>query len=183
MPTFIALLRSINAGGFNTLTSKNFVTLLETLELASIKTYIQTGNAVFQTTAKHAKQLPEKIQTAIKEHHGFAPEVVVLSLAELEAAITNNPYPKADENPKSLHLTFLKSKPKHPDLEALEKVKTESETFSLVEKVFYFYAPEGVGRSKAFGKVEKSLGVSGTARNWRTVNKLLEMAKGLEEEV
>jgi uncharacterized protein (DUF1697 family) len=180
MPTFIALLRSVNAGGLNTLTSKDFVAILETLELANIKTYIQTGNAVFQTTAKNAKGLPVKIQAALKEHHGFTAEVVVLSLAELETAIANNPYPKADDNPKSLHLTFLTSKPEHPNSEALENVKAKSEAFNLIEKVFYFYAPEGVGRSKAFGKIEKCLGVSGTARNWRTTNKLLEIAQGLE---
>lgn len=177
MPTFVALLRSINAGGFNTLTSKDFVTLLENLELTNIKTYIQTGNAIFQTTAKDAKQLPTKIQTAIKEHHGFAPEAIVLSLSELESAIAQNPYPKADDDPKSLHLIFLKSKPKNPDLDTLGKIKKESEAFKLSEKVFYFYAPEGVGRSKAAAKIEKCLGVSGTARNWRTVNKLLEMAR------
>jgi uncharacterized protein (DUF1697 family) len=177
MPTFIALLRSVNAGGLNTLTSKDFVAALETLELANIKTYIQTGNAVFQSTANDAKQLPTKIQAALEEYHGFAPVVVILSLAELEKAIASNPFPEADANPKSLHLIFLVSKPKTPDLEALEKVKAESEGFKLVEKIFYFYAPEGVGRSRAFAKAEKCLGVSGTARNWRTVNKLLELAR------
>ncbi len=181
MPTFIALLRSVNAGGFNTLTSKDFVVLLEPLELQNVKTYIQTGNTVFQTTAKDAKQLPTKIQAAIKEQHGFAPEVVVLSLAELENAVVANPFHKANDDPKSLHLTFLASKPKNPDLEALGNLKKGSEAFSLVEKVFYFYAPEGVGRSRAFSKIERCLGVSGTARNWRTVNKLLEMARAEEK--
>lgn len=180
MPTFVALLRGVNAGGVNTLTSQDFVTLLKTLELSHVRTYIQTGNAVFQTPAKTARQLPEKIKATIKERCGFAPEVVVLSLAELEAAITANPFAEADDNPKSLHLSFLTAKPKLPDLEALETIAKESEAFKLVEKVFYFYAPEGVGRSKAFTKIEKALGVSGTARNWRTVNKLLEMARALE---
>ena len=180
MATFVVLLRSVNAGGFNTLTSIDFVALLETLELTNVKTYIQTGNAVFQSTAKNAKQLPAKIQAAIKEQHNFAPEVIVLSLTELEAAIDANPFHKADDDPKSLHLTFLASKPKHPNLEALENLKKESEVFKLVEKVFYFYAPEGIGRSKAAAKIEKCLGVSGTARNWRTANKLLEIARGLE---
>jgi uncharacterized protein (DUF1697 family) len=67
-------------------------------------------------------------------------------------------------------------------LEALENIKKESKAFKLVEKVFYFYAPEGIGRSKAASKIEKSLGISGTARNWRTVNKLLEMARSKEKE-
>ncbi|MGL4610540.1 MAG: DUF1697 domain-containing protein [Trueperaceae bacterium] len=181
MATYIALLRAVNAGGENTLTTQNFIAVLEHLKLQHIKTYIQTGNAIFQTTAKTAKTLPEKLKEAIKDRLGFAPDVIVLSLAELEAAIAANPYPKANENPKSLHVVFLASVPKKPDLESLQKLKTESEGFALEGKVFYFYAPEGVGRSKAFSKIEKSLGVVGTARNWRTAQKLLEMAKELKD--
>jgi uncharacterized protein (DUF1697 family) len=178
--TFIALLRGINVGGNNKLPMADFLTLLEQLKLRNIKTYIQTGNAVFQTTAKATQELPEKLKGAIKDRHGFAPDVVVLSLAELETAIAANPYPKANENPKSLHLTFLNSKPKKPDLEFLHELKTASEDFTLENKVFYFYAPDGIGRSKAASQIEKSLGVSGTARNWRTVQKILEIAKQVE---
>jgi uncharacterized protein (DUF1697 family) len=180
MPGFVALLRGVNAGGVNTLTSKDFVALLETLGLANAKTYIQSGNAVFQANTKDVKQLSAKIKTAIHKQHSFAPEVIVLSLAELEKATADNPFPKAKDNPKSLHLTFLVSKPNNPDLETLEKIKIDSEAFKLIEKVFYFYAPEGIGRSKAAAKIEKCLGVTGTARNWRTVNKLLEMARAEE---
>jgi uncharacterized protein (DUF1697 family) len=59
----------------------------------------------------------------------------------------------------------------------LESIKKDSEQFRLIGKVFYLYAPEGVGRSKLAMKVEKALGVAVTARNWRTVSKIMEMAK------
>ena len=86
MTNYIALLRAVNVGS-NQLSSKDFMTLLEQFNLSHIKTYIQTGNAVFQTPAKAAKELPEKLKGAIQDHHGFAPDVMVLSLTELEAAI------------------------------------------------------------------------------------------------
>lgn len=180
MKTYIAFLRAINAGGFNSLRMKEFVALLEKLGLHNIKTYIQTGNAVFQTETANATQLPEKIKSAIKQRFGFAPEVILLSLAELESAISANPFPEADTNHKSLHLTFLASKPEAPNLETLEALKKDSEQFALENCVFYFYAPEGVGRSKLFARIEKSLGVYGTARNWRTAQKMLEIAKQVE---
>lgn len=67
-------------------------------------------------------------------------------------------------------------KPKQPKLEALENVKAKSESFVLGENVIYLFAPDGIGRSKLASSVEKHLGVVVTARNLRTVQKLLELA-------
>ena len=78
---------------------------------------------------------------------------------------------------KKLHLFFLESAPPTPDLAALEAARSASERFVLKEDVFYLYAPDGVGRSKPAAKAEKCLGVAATGRNWRTVEKLWEMAK------
>ena len=76
---------------------------------------------------------------------------------------------------KELHLYFLVSRPKKPDLDRLDAVKARSERFALKDTVFYLYAPDGIGRSKLAAAVERSLGVAATARNWNTVEKLLEM--------
>ena len=170
----------MNVGGTNSLPTKDFVRLLESLAFTNIQTYIQTGNAVFRAAKADAARLPARIQTRIQRDLGFAPEVIVLRLDELEKAVTANPYPAADSNPKSLHLTFLAAPPKSPDLAALEKLRRDEEQFSHKGKVFYFYAPDGFARSRAFQRVERSLGVAGTARNWRTVRKLLEMAREIE---
>jgi uncharacterized protein (DUF1697 family) len=180
MPTtFIALLRAVNVGGVNTLPTKDFVNLLEGLGFKNIKTYIQTGNAVFQTSDKDGSKLAGRIKATINRDIGFAPEVILFSRDELEKAIKSNPYPEAESesDPKSLHLTFLSTAPKSPDLATIGKWLKDSERFTLKERVFYFHAPEGVGRSKAFSKIEKSLGVPGTARNWRTACALAAMAQ------
>jgi uncharacterized protein (DUF1697 family) len=73
----------------------------------------------------------------------------------------------------------LASTPANPDLKALEGLKKKSERFFLKDKVFYLYAPEGIGRSKLAASAEKLLGVSVTDRNWRTVCKIRNMVKGL----
>jgi uncharacterized protein (DUF1697 family) len=175
--TYIVLLRAINAGGVNSLPMKDFVQILEDMGLGSVRTYIQTGNAVFHANEVDAIGLPEKITVEIGTRHGFAPEVVLFGLDEMESAIARSPYPEAASDPKSVHLTFLTSAPRTPDLTILEGVRKSSERFALKGRVFYLHAPEGVARSRLFTRIERSLGVVGTARNWRTACKILDLAQ------
>jgi uncharacterized protein (DUF1697 family) len=99
--------------------------------------------------------------------------VIALTPQELKEAVASNPYPEAE--PRTLHLTFLASTPEDPDLAALERLRKDNERFALEGRTFYFHAPDGVGKSKLFARIERSLGVPGTARNWRTVSRLAEM--------
>jgi uncharacterized protein (DUF1697 family) len=177
MKTYIALFRGINVGGNNMLPMKELTAVLEKLGADSVKTYIQSGNAVFQHQTASASQLSSRIGTAIKENHGFEPQVFLLDLGEMEQVIASNPFPEAESEPKTLHLYFLASEPRNPDLKALDSLKQDNEQFKLTDKVFYLYAPDGIGRSKLAARVEKALGVAVTARNWRTVCKILELAQ------
>jgi uncharacterized protein (DUF1697 family) len=175
--TYIALLRAVNVGGVASLPTKDLVELLGKLRLANVRTYIQSGNAVFQASRKDAARLPAKIRAAVSRKLGFAPEVIVLRLDDLESAIAGNPYREAASAPNSLHLTFLASAPRAPDLAALEKLRKSNERFALKGKVFYLHAPDGVGKSKLAARIERALGVAGTARSWRTACKLAELAR------
>lgn len=175
--TYIALLRAINDGGINSLPMKDFMQLLGKMGLRNVKIYIQTDNAVFHAKEADAVELPERIKVKINRSHGFAPEVILFRLDELESAIASNPYPEAESDPKLLHLTFLSSTPITPDMTTLENIRKGSEHFTLKGRVFYFHAPEGVARSKLFSQIERLLGVVGTARNWRTAFKVLEIAQ------
>jgi len=179
METWIALFRGINVGG-RVLLMKELVPLLEKAGCRAVQTYIQSGNAVFRASATDAEQLQKRIAVAVERSRGFEPRVIVLRVQELERAATGNPFPNADDNPKSLHLMFLTEAARNPDLKTLETLATPTEKFVLERKVFYLYTPDGFGTSKLAEKVEKCLGVACTARNWRTVNKLIEMARALE---
>lgn len=176
MAICIALFRGINVGGNNTLPMAELVEQLEQLGLPGAVTYIQSGNVAFRCATKRTADLEPRIANAVQQNHGFRPRVLVLRVQELEHAVAVNPFPEATKEPKSLHLWFLSQVPTKPDLDALEQVKSETERFKLDNKVFYLHAPDGIGRSKVAERVEKALGVEGTARNWRTVSKVLEMA-------
>jgi len=177
MKTYIALFRGINVGGCNVLPMKELGALLEDIGSQNVRTYIQSGNAVFQNKEKNASLLSNRISATIKKSHGFEPQVVLLELEETEKAVGSNPFPEAVSEPKTLHLFFLTSMPKTPDLDALESIRGDHERFALKDGVFYLHAPDGIGRSKLAANAEKLLGVSMTGRNWRTVCKVVAMAK------
>ncbi|MBZ5536733.1 MAG: DUF1697 domain-containing protein [Acidobacteriia bacterium] len=179
MMIYIAFLRGINVGGKNPLPMKELVAILEDLGSQNVKTYIQSGNAVFESRDKDASRLSKIISAEIKKRRGFEPHVLLLKLKDLERAIAKNPFPEAETDPQALHVGFLASSPGNPSLKILDSIKSESERFHLIDNVFYLHAPEGVGRSKLATNAEKWLGVPMTDRNWRTVRTVWEMAKGL----
>lgn len=173
MPTWIALFRGINVGGHNLLPMKALASELETLKLKQVRTYIQSGNVVFESPAKTAAPLAKKISALVEKRHGFSPQVLLLSTEELQTAINDNPFPKAVDDPKTLHFFFLSKPPSNPNLTAIEEIQSPTESYVLQGRVFYLHAPDGIGRSKLVRQVEKLLGVAATARNYRTVEKLL----------
>lgn len=179
MKTWIALFRGINVGGKNTLSMKELVAILEDLGARKVKTYIQSGNAVFVCKDKDTSQLSKRIRVEIKKRRGFEPYVLLLDLEDMERAIRQNPFPEAGTNPTALHAGFLAAAPKRPDLKMLESLKGNSESFRLIDSVFYLHAPDGVGRSKLAANAERLLGVAMTDRNWRTVSTIWKMAQEL----
>lgn len=178
MRKWIALLRGINVGGNNVLPMAKLRNDLEELGLENVRTYIQSGNVVFDASAKSAAALGTKIGKQIEQRHGFRPQLLVLTRQDLLAAVESNPFPEAVSEPKSLHFSFLAEPAADPDLKALDDVKAATERYELTDRVFYLHAPDGIGRSKLAANVEKHIGVAMTGRNYRTVEKLLSMTGG-----
>lgn len=179
MSTWIAFFRGINVGGNNALPMKQLVAALEDIGLCDVRTYIQSGNAVFSSRTTTAPQLVKCIGECVSNKFGFQPRVLVLSRKELEQAAAANPFPQAHVNPPGVHLFFLSKAASSPDIEGLNKLKAKTEEFELKGKVFYLHTPSGFGVSKLAERAEKLLGVDATARNWRTVCTVLEMAKAV----
>lgn len=173
MNTYIALFRGINIGGHNKIPMKALTALLEDLGCRNVSTYIQSGNVIFSTVKRNHEKLVSDIRQTILMSYGFSPEVILLTEQELKTAIANNPFPT--DSGKALHFLFLGAQPVKPDLNHLNEIKTGTEAFKLIDRVFYLYTPDGVARSKLAGNAEKSLGVTTTGRNWNTVSRLIAM--------
>ena len=179
MKTYIAFFRGINVGGRNMLPMKDLVTILQGLGSQDIRTYIQSGNAVFRTRENDIARLSRRISATINQRRGFEPHVLLLALEDLERTIGENPFPEAETDPKTLHVGFLASTPESPKLATLDTLKKATERYHLGNRAFYLHAPEGIGRSKLAANAERLRGVPMTDRNWRTVCTIREMARAL----
>lgn len=181
MRILIALFRGINVGGKHLLPMKELVEILEELGCRNVRTYIQSGNAVFQTKEKNAARLSAKISAAIEKRRGFEPWVLLLSTEEFEQAISANPFPEGESEHKTLHVGFLACAPTEPDLKAIAAIQSANERFHLDECLLYLHAPEGIGQSKLAERAERLLGVAMTMRNWRTVCKIRDMVTEVDD--
>lgn len=171
MNTWIALLRGVNVGGKHIVPMNELKRVLETGGFEQVKTYIQSGNVVFQ-----GQMRPEgRINELIEQNFGFRPEVFIMNREELYEAAANNPY-QPDQG-KMVHFFFFDKDPESVDYGLLNALRAGSEEYKLVGRVFYLHAPEGIGRSKLVEKLAKAFPrVNMTARNLNTINKLLEMS-------
>jgi len=172
---WIALLRGINVGGNNILPMADLRTMLSELGFGTVKTYIQSGNCIFETEEKDPEKISAMISDAVEAKFSFRPKVMTISAATLNSALEQNPFPQAINEPKFLHFFFMTETPDAMDEAAFEAIQKPGEFFAYKDKVFYLYAPNGIWKSKIGAKVEKILGVPMTARNLRTVMKLKAM--------
>jgi len=177
MKTFVALFRGINIGGHHILPMKELAAILKQLNLHDVKTYIQSGNAVFRCKSRSAPLLSKEISSAIAGKYKFTPHVFVLELSEFKQALRTNPFQNAESAPKTLHVYFLESTPEKPAMKALQNIKRDSERIYLGKNVLFLHAPDGIGHSKLAQRAERLLGVQVTARNWRTVRMIMEIAE------
>lgn len=175
MQTWIALFRGVNVGGNNILPMAELRRDLEKLNFKNVRTYIQSGNVVFDSAAKTSTSLAKKIARQIESNHGFCPQLLILNCEDWLAAIRSNPFPEAVPNPKSLHFFFLAQPAIRVNRKQLDSLKTSTEDYRLTDRVFYLHAPDGIARSKLAANAEKHLGVMTTARNYRTVDKIRAM--------
>ena len=181
MAAIISLLRAVNVTGYNRVKMDALRELYESLGLSGAQTYIQSGNVVFRTEAKDLARLQKRIEDAIEKSCGFRTGVVLRSSAELKDIIRRNPFAKRSGiEPNRLVVSFLTGAPAPESKQRIAQIKVGPEELVLDGRELYIYYGGGIGSSKLTPAViERALKVSGTARNWNTITKLLEMAENL----
>ncbi|MEU0999810.1 DUF1697 domain-containing protein [Streptomyces tibetensis] len=176
--TYAALLRGINVGGSRKVPMADLRTLLTDLGHDDVRTYLQSGQAVFSCGHGGEEALAAEIAQAMEKRFGFGVDVIVRDHAYLRAIADACPFPAADLEPKQLHVTYF-SAPVTPDRFAeIDQDAYLPEEFRLGDRALYLYAPNGLGRSKLAEHLSKpriNKGVIATTRNWNTVVKLVEM--------
>ena len=189
MMTYIALLRGINVGGNRIIKMAELKDALTALGLKDVKTYIQSGNVLFRLSEiADAEALQEKIEKEIKRVWGFEVPVVMRSVGELEQLIKSCPF-TVDEvkqaelasGKESLYVAFMASTPSQERIDLLKPYESENESYQVIGREVYLLFRDSIRNSKIASNLQK-LDASSTVRNWKTVNKLFELAREMEEQ-
>jgi uncharacterized protein (DUF1697 family) len=178
MARHVVLLRGINLGPRNRIAMGDLREALEGAGFEDVRTHLQSGNVVLTSSAK-PESVARKAKTVIEERFGLEIPVVVRSRADLAKVVKRNPLGDVATEPKRYQVSFLSAKPPAKLVPELEAVAAPEERVVAVGREIYAWHPEGVARSKLWAKLAgKGLGVTATARNWTTVEALLELADG-----
>ena len=176
MNTYIALLRGINVSGHKKVPMADLRELLVKSELLDVQTYIQSGNVVFKSDEVDNAKLEGIIKEAILNHFGFDVPVFVKTNSELQAIFDTCPFSK--EKMEKSYFIMLHSEPENDAVKEIQKISSEKEEFTINSNCVYIFYAIGAGKAKlGTNWFERKLKVSGTARNYRTMTKLLEMSK------
>jgi uncharacterized protein (DUF1697 family) len=178
---YIGLLRGINVGGANRLPMKELMAAAADADFSQAQTYLQSGNIVFRAKGQSRTDIPPRLNAAIRRRVNLDIPVIIRDSVEWSRVIDANPFPEAAENPKSLHVFILAEQPESTAIRALEARDFGTDRWRLTDDALYLHLPDGIGRSKLGGSVERILKVAMTARNWTTMIALRDLANALDD--
>jgi uncharacterized protein (DUF1697 family) len=178
MTRTVALLRGVNVGGSHKLAMAKVREVFGEAGGEDVVTYIQSGNVVFTHSGTSMAKLQADLQRRLGDVAGFTVPVMLRSRTELKNVVDANPFPGVDGI--KLHVVFLDGRPPRGALDSLDLAAFAPEDLVARGRELYLHLPNGMGRAKlpeALTKLgRRAPSFVGTARNWRTVVKLLELA-------
>jgi uncharacterized protein (DUF1697 family) len=172
----IALLRAVNVGG-RKLPMAELREICAALGWTEVETYIQSGNVVFAAPGP-TLELETSLERAIEQRFGYWSDVIIRSTDQWRALLAANPLAQEAEAEPSRVLVGLAKARLHPGAaEAIQAKAAAGERVEQAGEALWFHYPAGVGTSKLTPSlIDRSAGSPVTARNWRTMLKLAEMA-------
>jgi uncharacterized protein (DUF1697 family) len=173
----VALLRGINVGRNKRVAMADLRRLLESLGYNDVRTLLQSGNAVFTGGKGGAPALARQIASQIEADLGLDVKVLVRTAEQLAAVIEANPFVARGVSPKELHVAFLSAAPAPKKIAGLDRDKFAPDEFEVGDRVIYARLPNGQAGSR-LPDWERTLGLTVTTRNWNTVNRLRDLARG-----
>lgn len=174
---YIVLLRGINVGGNKKIKMADLRQLLTENDFQNVKTYIQSGNIALEYKTEKASVLAKKIATIIKNKYEFEVKVVVKTVEEIQQITNEMPQDILQDLPLNrVFAMLLDTTPEEEKVVALQQQDFSPETMLIQNDVVYFACPDGISKGKLTNNfIEKKLKVNGTTRNYKTMQKLLNM--------
>jgi uncharacterized protein (DUF1697 family) len=175
--TYVALLRGINVGAHARISMADLRALFEALGSEDVATYVQSGNVLFKSAVARPAELVGAIERQIARQLELDVRVVVRTDAQLAKIARTTPF--GDGDPTKVHVAFLAARPEPARVRAVDAKQFDPDELRVAGTEVYLHYPNGYGRTKlSNAALEKQLGVAATTRNWRTVTKLAELARG-----
>jgi uncharacterized protein (DUF1697 family) len=164
---FIALVRAVNVGGTGKLTMADLKSLCADAGFVRIKTYIASGNVIFESNAA-ASRVQAELESRLSDHAQRPMQVFVRTALELRRILGGNPFPQAE--PRLTYVFFLRSKP--PPQATAGVLHRVDEELRAGKRELYVHYPLGMGQSKLLIPAARDA----TARNMNTIAKLVAMS-------
>jgi uncharacterized protein (DUF1697 family) len=178
MTVFIALIRGINVGGQKRVGMAELVHLFQSLGFGSVRTYLQSGNVIFESTDSVFERLSAMIGEYISRKTGFPVKVILRTAEEFRHIIASNPLASDGLDATKLHVTFLSAIPPGKVGENMMHGEDGPDRYVIIGREVCLFCPDGYGRTKFSNTFfERKLGVDATTRNWKTVTSLGAMAE------
>ena len=172
---YIVLLRGVNVGGKNKLPMAAFRTRLEAKGFENVTSYIQSGNIGLDSKLE-AKQVKYLIEQLLDEEYQYRVPVLVLPQSALHSLIKAHPHTNLETDIKYLHFTLLHASPSEAQRKCFGDLEIVGEEFLCGDSCVFLHLPNGYGRAKLTnGFVEGQLKVIATTRNYKTIQKLVDL--------
>jgi uncharacterized protein (DUF1697 family) len=177
VPRYLALLRSVNIGGYGRMAMNDLRGTFGSLGYDDVVTYIQSGNVLFSASSRSEDAIVEAIENRIAHDFGDSPAVLLRTVTDLRRIGSKSPFAKKGADPARHHVTFLDEAPSKAALQALQLPPSGKDELVVDGREVYVNTPDGYAGTKYTGTfIERRLGVVSTTRNWNTVTKLCELA-------
>jgi uncharacterized protein (DUF1697 family) len=175
---YAAFLRGINVGGHNKIKMEGLREMFAALQFENVRTYINSGNVIFETVETDDNSLSEKIEKVILSEFSLDIKVMTRTMAEIKEIIKNNPFAGQFTDEKDLHVLFLAKELSEEKKNLLLSNNNEFEMFAVRNREVFCLLRERSVLDSLLGKkyIDNKLKTPTTGRNWRTVNKITELS-------
>lgn len=178
MFVYVALLRGINVSGQKLIKMEHLREIFESMRFRHVRTYIQSGNVLFESDELDAVLLKNKIEDMLRSALGYDVPVILRTKQELEDVVNSNPFQENDlASEGKLYVTFLSEKPTAAAVEHMMTFNSEVDEFQIVGREVYILCRQQYGKSLYSNNfMEKKLKLTATSRNWETTKKLVQLS-------
>jgi uncharacterized protein (DUF1697 family) len=175
---YVSFLRGVNVGG-KVLKMKELVELYRSIGLEDPRSYIQSGNILFNASEARREGLETELQQRVKDRLAFDVTVIIRTRPQLREIVECNPFTaRAGLATKSLYVTLLERSVQDMKAGDLPRDDKTYDEYVPAGTELYLYCPGGYGKT-VYSNVyfERTLGMRATTRNWNTINRLLQIAE------